>query len=1150
MRFCGNCGTRLESAAQTAPTVPTEPAVPRADTSHLGVMMGSDLLERFRQAGLQASGQRRNVTILFVDLTGYTRLSERLDSEALYDLIQQYIRVLVNTVYKYEGAVDKLTGDGLMALFGAPIAYENNAERAVRAALDMQVEVEQLSAALHDRIQTELQIHVGLNCGTVVVGGVGSDSLMNYTAIGDTVNLARRLEEAAGPGTILVSESVFHVTRQLFNFDIKPPLELKGISHPVPAYAVTGVKAQPGSVRGIEGLRSPMIGRDQELSQAIQVVENLSASRQGHILLVIGEAGMGKSRLTAELKARVRPDQVRILEGQSLTYRKSMSYWIYQEILRSYLGLSHDIFSDIVRSTLTDAVTQVLGPEGQSRLAYLEYVFGLDPSDPSSAETIRYLDPGQLHQQVLLSVRDFLVALARQKPLMIILEDLHWADEASVELTLFLMESVRKEPLLIFANSRPHEGGGASAIQDRAKKRLPTDLFSAIRLKALKVEQSTELFHSLLAIPELPTSLRDQIIARSAGLPFYLEEILRMLIENHVIFRDGPHWRLTPGADFASIGVPETLQGLILTRFDRQTSNHRRVLQTASVIGQTFNVQVLDTVLGEAEAESTRNSLADLVEREFISRDPDAPDVSFSFKHVLVTDAIYGTLLLRDRKNLHGRVGQAIETLYAGRLEGMVELLANHYLKSFMLDRALDYLIQAGEKSARNYANAQARQQFEQALEVMHNTVTTLHQVLQVRMGLGDVLTITGEYIPARNHYLVALKRLAEDGKQDFLSENAVFERKVAATYERQGDYDQAVNHLVSAQKTLDLLQTPMPIEQSRILNDLGWIFFRRGNIDQADQMLSQALEIAIPTNHLDVIASIYNRLGGIHFQKEKFTQALEAVRKSLELRKKIGDIVAVARTYNNLGLLNWKRGDWDEALADFDQSFHLHANLGDVEGMIELHTNMGLILLDRDQIDAARQHFVDALASAQQIGHTYHIGLQYMHLALLSVETEDWLQALEYSVRGQEAFNNIGVSDHSIELFTYTGMAWLGLADYDQAAKWGRDALELFNRLEEKSPGLIEDRGRALRLLGDVSRASHDFSEAARQFEESAAIFEKIGNVVELGRTRTKQAHLASDQGNPAASSAYFELACNCFKEVGAMLDLRKLCELQAKFS
>jgi class 3 adenylate cyclase len=384
MRFCGNCGTRLADAPLAEPSAPA--AQPSAQ--QVGTLMGADLMERFRRAGLESAGQRRNVTILFVDISGYTQLSKRLGDEELYEFIRQYLDSLANDVYKYDGMVDKFTGDGLMALFGAPIAHENNAELALRAALDMHADVAELSQQLKERLGGELRVHIGLNSGSVIVGGVGSDLMMNYTAIGDTVNLAQRLDAGAEPGDTLVSASVYQATHMLFEYEPVTNLIPKGMTEPVPCYRLLKPKARPGSVRGVEGLRAPMIGRDAELRQLMQAIGALATYRQGQFILIVGEAGLGKSRLVGEIKSRTIPVSIIMLEGQSLTYRRAASYWIFQDLLRNYLHVTLETPAALVSERLRRNVTDVLEQRTSEVLPYLEHLLSLPPSDPDAARRI------------------------------------------------------------------------------------------------------------------------------------------------------------------------------------------------------------------------------------------------------------------------------------------------------------------------------------------------------------------------------------------------------------------------------------------------------------------------------------------------------------------------------------------------------------------------------------------------------------------------------------------------------------------------------------------------------------------------------------------------------------------------------------------
>ena len=518
MRFCGGCGSPLDKGAPARTPPATGPLV----------LSRSGLSERFQRAGIEAAGQRRSVTVLFADLSGYTALSESLDNEDVYFLIQEYLKLLANIVYRYDGFVDKYTGDGLMALFGAPVMQENNAELAVRAALDMHAELARLSARLPGRAGVELYMRIGLHAGSVIVGSVGLDLQMNYTAIGDTVNLASRLEQAARPGSILVSESVYSRTQALFDFTRHPPLALKGISSLVQTYQVNGVRERPGSVRGLEGLRPPMIGREAEFGLLKVSLAQLIESGRGQLVLLSGEAGLGKTRLVTELKALTPHDQVQVFEGHSLTYRRSVSFWVFIDLLRGVLGVTAYTPETQAQAHLADRMGRLFGDRAQELLPLFERVLGLRPSNPGADERLSLLEADQLRKRVVLAFRDWLVAEAGRQPTLLILEDLHWADDASLDLVQFLADSVRDTPLLMIAISRPIEDGPLHELAQRAGIRLG-EYFLPVVLTTLSPDQSEQLLDHLLAVLTLPAELRTEILYRAAGNPFYLEEILRIL---------------------------------------------------------------------------------------------------------------------------------------------------------------------------------------------------------------------------------------------------------------------------------------------------------------------------------------------------------------------------------------------------------------------------------------------------------------------------------------------------------------------------------------------------------------------------------------------------------------------------------------------
>lgn len=1109
-------------------------------------MMGADLLTRFRQAGLEATGQQRNVTILFVDLAGFTAFSRRTGNEDTYILIQQFTNLMVQDVYKYDGMVDKFLGDGLMAIFGAPIAHENNTELAVRAALDMRADVNRLAAEMQARLDTSLNLHIGLHSGPILIENIGSNLLLNYTPLGDTLDLAYRLLEAATPGCILASQSVKQQALALVDFDPLPPLTLKGVEAPVPAFTVRQLKALPGPSHSVDGLRASLVGRNADLKLLGAARDALATRKEGRFILIRGEAGIGKSRLVQEFSATLEPAGLRCLTGHSLIYHRSMSFWIFQDLLFAFLNLLPGVPEEGLRARLSEVCQDLLGAQAAVAIPYLEYLFSLPPLNETVANRLSLLDAAQLRQQVFVSVRDLLVAEACRMPLALIFENLHWADEASLELLRFLVDSVQSEPLLIVGLSRPSDEPGFCRLIECADRTL-AERFTLIVLGNLSATQSERLFDGLLTAPDMPADFRQRILERASGNPFFLEEMVRMLIDAGLVHRENADgWRPIPGVNLSSLELPESLRGLILARFDRLAEFQRRVLQVASVIGRDFSSQVVARVLQLSEWEELESALTELVDRGFLRPLLPGGDADYRFSHTLVSDTIYSLLLKIELVDLHGRVGEALEQLYASRLDNRVELLARHYAISNRPDKALHFLILAGNKSARGFANVQARKDYEQALGVLKQVEPSLEQVLQVYTGLGDVLIRLGEYPPARDTYFTAMDAL--DGRQgrnrrEDAPIRASLHRKVATTCEHQGDYAQALSELSAARAALEEMPEPSPVDRGWVLNDAGWIHFRRGDLDGAGVVLLEALHLVEDGRNYDLIASIYNRLGGVCYQKDQLDQASSYVRKSLFLRQEIGDTNGVARSYNNLGLLRWKRGDWDSALDDFSRSLKLHANLGDVEGAIELHSNLGLLHLDRGNFEEARRHLETGLASARQIGHSYHIGLIYLHFCRLYVSLENWETALKYCRLGLQTFNEIGVMENLVDLNTYAGLAYLGLGDVNMAEKCACDALELYNRLNVNDrTGMSEDRGRALRLLAQVCLARKLPEKAAGYLKESASIFKHVGNQVEQGRTSLVQAQQAMQMGASATARILLNEARLIFRQLGARIDLKKV--------
>jgi len=1135
MRFCGNCGTPLviegDQITGDATQNPTEA---------LGVLVGSDLKQRFYRAGLESAGQRRTVTVLFADLCDYTGLSSQLDDETLYELIQTYINMLAEKVYQHEGMVDKITGDGLMALFGAPIALENPAERAVRAAIEMQIGLETLNQDLEKRLGEKLQMHWGLNRGSVIVGGIGSDLLIDYTAIGDSVNLARRLQEAAPPDTILVSESVYQTTRAIIDYQTFPGLELKGYQNTLTGYKVKGIKEQPELVRGIQGLHAPLVGRETELHQLTAAMNLMLEKGRGQLVTLVGEAGIGKSRLTQEFKSQLDRDRVFLLEGQSLTYRKSVSYWIFLEVLRNYLGVHPGTKPAELQSELFTSVSRLLGDESNHFLPLFEKLLNLKPSDPVSAQRLNYLDAEQLRNQSFIAIRNLLLAIADQKPLVLILEDLHWADETSLDLLSFLLGAIAEQSIMVLAITRPGSMGKLAEVLDDAQQQLGENARS-IHLSSLSEEQSHQLLHGLLGMPDIPDQIRFQITNRASGVPFYIEETIRMLIDKKILVEEDGTWILDAEVDL-NLEVPQNLQDLILARFDRLTSIQRNLLQTASVIGREFNLSLLKKVLDHCDAQQLNQLLSSLEEKAFILPAGDQTSQSYLFRHVLTSDAVYQTMLRRDRNKLHGLVAESIEQVYEGQLENQVEVLAGHYLRSEFLDKALHYMILAGRKSAREYANQQAQRYFEQARKLLDEVEYSASQAWQVWIGLGDVQVFIGEYEKARSNYREIIKSnlTISDGISEF-GLHEVY-RKIATTFERQGEFEQALEQLAIAGEYLQAQENSTPVANAQILNDRGWILFLKGNFPEARSNLHSALELVSGSEELSVVASINNRLGAVSYQMREYKQAAQYVRESLALRKVLGDLSGEARLYNNLGLLGLMSGDLHDAEQDFNQSISLLEKVGDTEGIALANINLGLVKFDLGDYEVARSHFEKAILVSQRIGHRFYLGLADMYLGRLESAEARFDIAEDLFNESRVIFEELGAQDNLVDAFCYRAENYHAWGKIGAAISWSEQAQAL---LESEDGNLSLDSvqsGRVLRLQGSIARQQGEMEQAEVFLQESAAIFKAALEKLEFARTAFELGHLAVVCVQPERAQAYFMQAKKTFIEVGADKELERL--------
>jgi class 3 adenylate cyclase/tetratricopeptide (TPR) repeat protein len=713
-RFCSQCG-----AARA--TVDADPATMETQFAAMQRAMPVSLRERLMT---DSDGENRVLTILFADLTGSTRSTRDLAPEDAAARVNDVLKAMVDAVLAYDGRINRLLGDAVLAFFGSPVAHENDPERAILAALRIRESAHRLG----------FDVTVGINTGEVYLGALGSDAHHEVTAMGNAIVLAARMRENAAPGEILVGGTTQHHTRGAFAF-VERTVEAKGFAEPMPAYLVETRLQRPDKARGIEGLRANLIGRDDELGKLHKALVEVQSGR-GQMVTLIGDAGVGKSRLVADLRDHALADPTTAplwLEGRSLDVATGVSYWPLLDLLRALFGWT--VEDDEARrgerlvAVLQELVDDRILDEARFR-EVVPIIADLLLIDLGSGwPPIARVSPEQARQQTFLALRDLVLALARRRGFVLVLDDLHWADPLSLDVVSLLMDAVTLAPLLLICVYRPDPEHKVWHLASHAARRC-AGRFTEIQLRELTPQQSRRLIESLLRIQDLPAAVADLILDKAQGNPFFVEEVVRALIDAGVVYRDGERWRARAAID--EMAVPASIQSVILSRVDRLQADAKRVLQSASVIGRVFRRRVLAHVT-QSETDLDR-TLWELEERALIYEGRVTPEPEYAFQHQLTQETVYRNLVRRQRETFHRQVAAAVEALYADGLDEFYEQLAYHYEHGGATDQALTYLTRAAEKAVDQNALQQAVVFYDRAI-----ALATGEQLDEFRLRRADV---------------------------------------------------------------------------------------------------------------------------------------------------------------------------------------------------------------------------------------------------------------------------------------------------------------------------------------------------------------------------------------------------------------------------
>ncbi|HEY1017054.1 MAG TPA: AAA family ATPase [Herpetosiphonaceae bacterium] len=920
---------------------------------------------------------RRVVTVLFADICNYTALTAQLGGERMYLVLDGCLRRLSESVRRFGGTIDKFTGDGLMAVFGMPTALEQHAVQAAYAALAMADELAAYNEQISQTEQVRLAMRLGLASGEVVAGQLGSDRFGAATVIGDVVNIAARLQQVTEPDTILLNQLTAQTIEPVFELAPQRTVSLKGYAEPLAAQELLGKRAQPESLRGIGGQRTPLAGRQREL----ELLENVTLQLEsglGAAVCVLGEAGIGKSRITNELINRIRDRDLQVFEGDCAAHTRMVPYSAFIGVVRDFCRILPTDNRAVVRAKVNAAVEESQVAKADEVVPYLEYLLSIDLVDETLLERVRHLDPAQLKRQVFQALRTVLFSLAQRQPVMLILDDLHWADELSVELITYLADSLDNVPLLLYLIARNDGQPKVRALIDALSGRL-LQRFNLLELPPLATPDLQQMAVSLL--PTASSALIELLVEQAEGVPFYLEELVRHALERHIDLQ------AQEAGELSLDSLPLSLEALLRARVDHLPAQLQQSLAQAAVIGRRFSTRLLREL---DQGDGLAGRLAALQERGFI-RPRRASGDQWTFNHILTHETVYGGLLAQQRRDLHTKVAWALEDLAGDRIDEHVDALAYHYSRSHDLPRAMRFGLLAAERSASRYANDEALRLYDEvaALLQAHRDGYGREHV-QLHAGQADVLMLIGRYDEARAGYEAALQVIAGATAFDETLHASV-ERRLAATYEKQGRYDEARHHLERARLALGDGEL---IEHARIDADAGWIAFFSGDLLEAERLLQAALITAALERNRSIQALAYNRLAGVSWRQGDLEVARGLVEQSLEMSRQLNDQLAIARALNNLGIIADNQGRLGAAEGFYTESMETYIKNGDLDGQIRTSLNAAHVMLQRGRLDAALQSVQMTFALARQVGDKLHMALSRMHQGKISFFAGDLARA------------------------------------------------------------------------------------------------------------------------------------------------------------
>lgn len=1047
-----------------------------------------------------APEQRKLVTILFADTVSSTAMSEQLDPEDVLEIMDGALKAYTEAVIELGGTVARLMGDGLLAFFGAPIGREDDPVRAVRCGLAITRAAQAYAQTVEQRWGVSgFNVRVGINTGLVALGEVGGLGGSEWTAMGDAINLASRLESAAPVGGVLISHNTYRHVRGLFETRKVDPIRVKGKSELIQVYVVEREKPRTFRVntRGIEGIETRMVGRDSELRQMQSIFRWAMEESETQVITVIGEPGVGKSRLLREFDHWIDelPESVLHFTGRATTEMLHAPYALFRNVLAFRFDIRDSDSVATVREKFEQGVAEFMGPNSARQAHYIGNLIGFDFGESAY---LRGDDPDQLIQLGQYYITEFFVAATASAPTVMFLDDIHWADDKSLDLVNHIVRSRRSMRLLVVCLLRPAFFERREALWDARH-----EFHTTIELKPLTRADSEQLVRDILwKVRDLPAELIDLISNTADGNPFYVEELIKMLIDDGVICKEPESWWIDAGL-MTNLRIPPTLTGVLQARLDALPPEERSVLQRASVIGRIFWDSALKNLHAEDDEpiDDVQRALNALERRDLIrwrGQSSFAGSQEYIFKHTILRDVTYESVLRRRRRIYHAQVAEWLVERSGDRANEYVGLIAEHYDRSGQAQKALLYLNRAAEQALAISAFREAVSLLERALALLNAADdiadAKLHEA-HILLQLGQAQRGLSAYAQAKAYYEKSLVLFVECAHNEGIVK-ALYELGWLLGYILR-QYDEGEQYI---QESLAIARS---IGDKRgiawALNGMGVMAHWQGRYNEAIQRYQESLAIAREIGDTTRIAGGLNNLGLTKGELGQYEEAKAYLEESLALSRQIGRRTAITSALNNLGSLARAQGQHEEARRLFTEAMAIHREIGDRAGVAIGMWSLGTLARVQGDYQEAHRCYSESLAISREIGFPSGIGSNLEDLALVARLQGNYAEARRYLEEhltlAREYHDNNEIANALLNLGSIARIQ----GNYEEARQFLEDSIVL-----NMDSGNRRGIARAVYYLGDIALTLRNYEDARRRYNDALLIYREFdhrtGIILALG--------------------------------------------------